>query len=367
MLLVCLSHFTAVYFRSEYEATGHLLPVQIAMIASPTFIALSGMMMGLMSVVYSRGFDRLRIKLADRALFLLTVGHALVIIARLWFEHDPRNALRMTVITDAVAVCVLAGVWLVPRTRSVTRVTLGLAVFAAAWLLIFFWQPTGSWATGIKEALVGGQPTRVLWYSVPIMQWLGVYLVCTALGEYIGGLYLLGDRKKVERTFMVVAAAAISLAIALRISSWPFRPSGSDEAHPWSWEPFFTPWSKLSPGPVYVLFFGGLGMALVSVVVMASHRRFGRIVLDRVTQIGRSSLAVFVLQNYVYYTLLGALALKQSKAWPEIFAVSLIPIFLFAAVWDKHQLNSVLTVGLAHFLRRQARRDPSQPSPASTG
>jgi uncharacterized membrane protein len=362
MLLVCLSHFTAVYFRSEYQNAGNLLPVQIAMLASPTFMAVSGMMVGLMSVVYSRGFDKLRIKLLDRALFLLTAGHFLVVLARL--QQDGVLALRSTVITDAVGVSLIIGLWLVPLTRARTRVLLGLTVFAIAWLLEYKWHPVAHGLLAVKEVLVGGLPNHVMWYTVPLLQWLAVYLMCTALGQRLGAYYLQNDRRAVERAFAVVAVSSILLGVALRVASWAFRPPVNPGAPVWLYEPFFSPWSKESPSPVYVLFFGGMGMALVWLVMVVSHRGWAGNALQGVTRIGRSSLAVFVLQQYVYYGLVGLVApvLPHSAAWPLFFALSLVPIFLFARVWDSRQLNRVLTVGVKkplerRFLQRTARGD----------
>jgi len=363
MLLVCLSHFTSVYFRAEYQSGGRVLPAQIGMLASPTFMAVSGMMVGLMSVVYSRGFNKLRIKLIDRALFLLTVGHVLVVMAR-FFEPPELTALRTTVITDAVGVSVLIGVWLVRLTRPRTRILLGVGLFAAAWLLVYGWQPIGTWSSVAKEVLVGALPNRVMWYTVPLLQWLGVYLVCSALGQHLGWLYLRDDRRGVERTFAMIAVASVVVAVTLRVISWGFRPpippGGS-----WLYEPIFSPWSKEVPSPVYVLFMGGLGMALVWLVVCISHRRLGARLLIGVTRIGRSSLAVFILQQYIYYALLDTLSLPRSRAWPLFFLISLIPIFAFAGVWDKRQLNTTLTVGLrSYFQKRADRSKAAQPASA---
>jgi uncharacterized membrane protein len=357
MLLVCLSHFTSVYFRVEYESSGHLLPVQIAMLASPTFIALSGMMIGLMSVLYRKGFNNLRIKLADRAIFLLTVGHVLIMASRLAFERDPMNAVRMTVITDVVGVCVLAGVWLVPKLPSRARVVLALLVFAVAWWMEMTWQPSQQWLLATKEIFVGGDPTRVMWYTYPVMQWLAVYIAATALGEYIGRQYAHHGGKVVERRLLLVGLAAVSAGVLLRVMSWPFRPALTGRMATWQWEPFFSPWSKLTAGPVYVLFFGGLGMLVVTAIMMASHRQIAEPVLGILSKVGRASLAVFVFQNYVYYGGFGWLNLTPGQAWPILFLISLLPILWFAAAWDKRQLNSKLTVGLSALLTKRRRPD----------
>jgi hypothetical protein len=65
MLFVCLSHFTGDYLLK----TG---PTQLAdclgtarMIASPTFVIVSGMVVGFLAKTNPNGFGQLRLKLVD--------------------------------------------------------------------------------------------------------------------------------------------------------------------------------------------------------------------------------------------------------------------------------------------------------------
>jgi uncharacterized membrane protein len=351
MLLVCLSHFTTAYLWPAIgDASSHLL-FEIGMVASPTFIALSGMMVGLTSVLYRRSFRSLQVKLTDRALFILTVGHLLLIVAE--FARSGSSVLRSTQMTDVVAVCLVIALWLTPVTRPRTRVGLGLAVLATAWILIFRWTPAGTSGAVAKEILVGTGPEALMSYTVPVLQWLGVYLICTALGQRIGSAYARHDRTAVERTFAVIAVASIATAAALRISSSPFRALAVHSTHPWAYGPLFSPWAKNTAGPVYILFFGGLGMALVYVVVIMSHRQIGTRALRSVAQIGRSSLATFLVQQYLYFSVLWAVSPRGARAWPVVFIVSLIPVFVFGRVWDKRQLNAKLTVGLRSLLENR--------------
>ena len=353
MLLVCLSHFTAVYFRREYETLGNLIPVKVAMLASPTFLAISGMMMGLLSVVYRRSFPALRVKLVDRALFVLTVGHVLIALARVAFERDTMTALRMTFVTDTVGVCVLVGALLITSTSSATRVMLGVGSFALSWALIVAWHPASTASAVAKEILVGGAPNTVMAYTVPWLQWLGVYLTCTALGEHVGSLYRRHRQRLIERTMATVAALSVLTAVLLRVGSWAFRSVHFVGSRARVLELFFSPWSKLSPSPVYVLFFGGLGLGLVAAVVVAVHHEQLPWLMGPVSRIGRSSLAVFTVQNYVYYAILGSLSLPRTPYWPLLFALTLAPIFLFSRFWDGRQLNRVLTVGVQRLILRR--------------
>jgi uncharacterized membrane protein len=355
MLLVCLSHFSLVYFHgASSDSARQALPAEIAMIASPTFVGISGMLIGLMSIVQREGFATLRIKLIDRAIFVLTVGHVLLAAGRV-FETGLTHVATSTVITDVVGVCLLISVWVTPAVRPGLRVLLGVIIFAAAWMLLFLWHPISIWGMAAKELLVGDRHRTVVWYSFPLLQWLGVYTICTAIGQRLGGFYARNDRSGVERTLAVISATSIAASLVLRAASWPFRTAATHGAplDSWQYEIFFSPWSKQTVSPVYVLFFGGLGVGLIWLVVRASHQNLGRQVLGTVSRIGRSSLAIYILQEYVYFTILWSLDLRQTWAWPLVFALTLLPIYAFAREWDRRRLNRVLTVGLVEFLNKR--------------
>src|SRR5947209_2248797 len=72
MILVCLSHFGTAYVREEQSLHVQLL-LAVSMLASPSFLFISGMMLGLLYDRSRRDFAPTRVALLDRALFLLTV------------------------------------------------------------------------------------------------------------------------------------------------------------------------------------------------------------------------------------------------------------------------------------------------------
>src|SRR5437870_5328374 len=97
LVLVCLSHFVAVYFGTKHVGGLFQLPafpIAIGMIASPTFVAISGTILGLLFVVQRDTFATLRLKLLDRAIFVLTVAHVLIACSRLPYERHATDALK---------------------------------------------------------------------------------------------------------------------------------------------------------------------------------------------------------------------------------------------------------------------------------
>src|SRR4051812_31427354 len=77
MMFVLLSHFGYTYFADQREATPLAMRL-VGMMASPTFAAINGLLIGFLYRSQGVNFGRIRVKLADRGLFLLTVGHALI-------------------------------------------------------------------------------------------------------------------------------------------------------------------------------------------------------------------------------------------------------------------------------------------------
>ena len=75
MLFVLLSHFASVQFAMAADAPLQQSLWRVSMVASPTFVLISGMMMGFLYETRRSSFGPVRDKLVDRALFLLTIGH----------------------------------------------------------------------------------------------------------------------------------------------------------------------------------------------------------------------------------------------------------------------------------------------------
>jgi uncharacterized membrane protein len=278
----------------------------------------------------------------------------------------------MSFMTDAVGVAVLVGLLLIDRSSPLARAIIGALLLALTWVLVFRWLPHKVFAEVGKELLVGAIPDRILAYSVPVLPWVGVYLAATAFGQHLGALYARGAARLVEWRFLSAGLVAIAVGVGLRVVGWGFR--GHIAMSPLTgmarFEPMFSPSTKLPPGPTYVLFYGGLGLVLISALAFVDHRGYLRWLVDWLGTIGRSSLAIFIAQFYVYYTFLGLAHIPYSPAWPLLYVASLVAIGLFARWWDGRGLNSILTVRLPVVLSwfDNWRRHPAaalHPAPAS--
>lgn len=347
MLFVCLSHFSTAYFpyvpSSDFSVRTAL--ISMGMLASPTFVCISGSILGLLSETDQESFDQLRLKLVDRALFMLLIGHVLIALTFVPVVGLSASALADVQITDVIAVSVLIGVGVVRTTSRLFRLSLGLACLAVSWMLVFAWHPAGRFGEGVKELVVGATQLHVLSSSFPILPWVGVYLMGVSFGQRLSDLYRRGDHKAVERVLLLASLCVFATALMAHAVRGAFAPTGQDVSQ-WLYAPIFSPWTKQPPSPAYFAFFGGLGLGLMWLVMSAAHRGLGRQVLRHAATVGRCSLGVFLAQFFVYWSLIRSRHLPYSAAWPLLLLASLVVLFRFAQFWDRHRLNRLLTVGL---------------------
>ena len=343
MVFVCLSHFGLEYFRRLDEPSIAKALYMVGMIGSPTFMLISGVMLGLLYEMRRGRFTQHRILLADRALFMLTVGHCLIMVANAPRLESLSETLQRGFITDALAVALLLGPTLVVNTSRRERALLAVSLFAGAWLLAIRWMPTNALDEVVRYLLVGSYPND-LPHNFPLLPWLAVYLGASVLGQWIGEQLARGQRLKVERSLLAWGVAAVTFVMVYKLAQWSLPMPSS---------PLLTvlgsPWKKLPPSPAYLLFYGGLGLVMVAGTLIAERRKLLQPLFKWAALLGRASLLVFILQFYVYYGLLLSLNLPYTPFWPLVFVASLAGITGLAKVWDDGANNRYLTVGLRHF------------------
>jgi len=343
MVFVCLSHFGLEYFRRLDEPSIAKTLYIVGMIGSPTFMLISGVMLGLLYETRRGRFDQHRLLLADRALFMLTVGHILIMVANAPRAESLAEAVQRGFITDALAIALLLGPTLVAHVSRRARVLFALVLFAGAWILAIQWTPATAFDEVLRYLLVGSYP-KDLPYNFPLLPWLAVYVAASVLGQWIGEQLARGRRLRVERSLLAWGVAAVTFVVLYKLSHWTLALPSS---------PLLTvlasPWEKLPPSPAYLLFYGGLGLMLVAGALIVERRKLMEPVFEWATLLGRASLLVFILQFYVYYGLVLSLNLPYTPFWPLVFVASLVGITAIAKVWDDGANNRYLTVGLRHF------------------
>ena len=349
MALVCLSHFQGA-FPLGSSGAGELV-TRMTRAATPTFFLVSGFVLGFLSFRSPRQFAAIRIKLVDRALFLLSAARIAIIVA-----HIPivglAGALDIVFVTDTIAVCVLVGTVVVPRIGMLGRAALGVSLYAAATCAVMFWIPqSGTAAQFVKHLLVGNRSDiapNVFLYSFPILQWLAVYLVATSLGERLARARAGG-----RRTGIAALAGLGALLIGAGLGLWSLRneleqlPSLAGSGHRVALLLITSPWQKLPPGADFLLCYLGAALLMVSTCLWLERVKPG--VLAPFALLGRNSLIVFVAQYFIFYSLIYSLHLAYTPLWPLIFAVSFLVLVPATLAWERVDGQRFLTVGYPGF------------------
>jgi hypothetical protein len=358
MLFVFLSHFTAAYFwpNGPFELASYLATA--SMIASPTFVIVSGMVIGFLAVTDPRGFPTLRIKLVDRGVFLLVIGHLLLVLTEgPTFAHFG-HAYSTSFITDAIAVAIIVGPWLLTAFGSRSRIALAVALFAFDWWAVVAWHPTGLfltvkiYAVGISN-LAGGVGAQVF----PIVPWIAVYLAATVLGERIGSLYAQGMQKTAQQLLARVGLVSfLAGSVAYAIVAINRRAGAAQGNIGTNLVNFLSIYQKFPPGIVYLLFFGGVGVVMLAVILEVDRRGMFPWGMNQLRHVGRASLFAFISEYALYRTFLARIDLPYTPWWPALFVLSVIVLMWASREWDRRGANRFLTVGIKALAARRIGR-----------
>jgi uncharacterized membrane protein len=341
MLLVCLSHFAGSYLPPDHAAARHI-SFLVGMIASPTFVVISGVMLGYLVCTSGPASGRLRAKLGQRGLCYLVAGHFL--IAAAYVGSTPRPPWAAVFITDSIGAAMLAGPAIVMATAPWIRLGLALALLAASCVVSSMWAPRPLALVLVKAIAVGEVgPGNPLWYAFPFVPWFSVYLAGTVLGERLGGVRKLAEDEARGGSLLAVTGALAACTAVATVLAQRLLPSVRTVLAPTaSGEHWFSAYQKVPPGPVYLGFFGGIGL-MCAACLMAWHRGLLPPVRKLVGPIGRSSFFVFVLQYYVYIFALPRMRLAYTPLWPLYYLASVVGIWACAVWWDRHHCNRFLT------------------------
>jgi uncharacterized membrane protein len=352
MLFVCVSHFGFVYFRRmpahELEYT---LITRVSMIATPTFVVLSGLMLGFLYRTRRYDIPELRAKLIDRALFMLTIGHVAIVLAEP-AAGAMSHALRWGYITDVIALGLLVGPVLVDRIPPGRRLALATALYATAWAAFVGWRPEPMALKLAKECFFGPLESRLTPGTFPVLPWLAVYIAATVIGEHLGAL------RAAEMKVMLTRLALACFFGALAVKAIPFglralgvlAPNGFIWALGW-------PFHKTPPSPTYLGLYGGLGLLMIRGLLAIDERPAVRRWLSVPAALGRASLVAFIAQAYLYFTVIAWWNHNYSAFWPVLLIASVGVVLAIGLWWERAGSNDVLGVGyraLISLVRRRA-------------
>jgi hypothetical protein len=353
MLFVLLSHFSGTYF-GEGAAIMPLLKT-ICMVASPAFMLISGMMLGLLYRRDTAEFGRVRLHLFDRALFLLTVGHMVIWLAHFLRLPDTHSLLRFSWITDSVAISVLLIGATISRMPARTRAVAAVTVYGFSWLMVLAWEPHLVSSEFVKDTLIGPYGHSNIWlYNVPLLPWLAIYLAGTVLGERLAVLSLRGEKARFAGEVFRLGLGAVAMSVVLKVCFLTIR-GLHIVTNTRTLAALRTTASmsfKLPPSPMYVLLFGGWALLIFATILTLEDRPLAESFIQWTALLGRNSLFVFLVQFYVYIVALEYFRLPVTAWWPLFFIATVVLITLAAREWDRNGLNRYLSMrGVAQMLK----------------
>jgi len=348
MLFVCLAHFGYAYFGlNGADRTGWIV-LTIGRIASPTFMLISGIVLGILYAFHREDFSSLRDHLIDRGIFLLTVAHVTIAGAHFAVPGGIPIALVSGVITDSIGFNLIVGALLITRTSPMRRLVVGAIVYGVAWILVFLWQPQATWVELTKQVLVGS--TRVLdstWeFDCPLAPWFAYYFAASALGEKLGALYMAGESARIKRLVLRLGAMAFTLGlVSLLIALHRFRAVAHRSTIVNILSILGSPMKKNPPSPAYFALYGGVGLLmLLFFLKLESIRGAG---LGLAVMVGQTSLFAFVIQYYVYLAIIYPMHLSYTVVWPLYFVASVVTVAFTCWIWRHRGYNRFITVGYA--------------------
>jgi predicted acyltransferase len=104
------------------------------------------------------------------------------------------------------------------------------------------------------------------------------------------------------------------------------------------------PFQKQPPTPTYLGPYAGIGLLLLRAMMALDKHPRTRAWLAPAAMLGRVSLATFIAQYYVYFTLLKLWDPPYSPWWPLMFAVSLVVVFGISALGSAATTSSASAI-----------------------
>jgi uncharacterized membrane protein len=354
MLFVCLSHFT--WAASETLGPSRLFGslMTISMVASPTFLLVSGITLGYVHRQTPGSYGHFKAKLRERGILLLTVAHWAMVPSFFYMAPRAHEALRVLPITDTIGVCLLIGPLLVERVTRRARGVIAAGLLALTWTVILTLPLHPTEATRIVEGALFGAGNNPWWfYSFPVVPWFAVYLLGSVIGEKIS-FRLQAERRDFSWTFVKWAGGFTIAALLLEIGSAVVITFASERAAlAGSLGILANPLLKYPPTVAYLLTYSAAGLVMAAITARLVEGNHLRWLTKRAGEIGRSSLPIFVVQSYLYY-FIELHVLPPRHVWPLYFLATLGIVYLTARLWLAAGGNELLRLPGWHRYRLPA-------------
>jgi uncharacterized membrane protein len=338
MIAVCLSHF--IFVNPSY--IGNSMTLQtfriIVRFASPAFMIISGMMLGYLYKNNIEKWDVVKEKLIDRGLFLLSIGHLFMMSGHIMVSQGFYSLLKWEFITDNIGINIIIGCIIMTKLRDNLILALSIIILFSNYLILLNWFPGLNSLDILKEAIIGSlQPSHFNWIF-PFLPWLGIYLFGIYIGRILTKKINLYGRENIAKFFISWSLGLMISAMAVKgTMKFLFHISGDG----WNLG-CVTCRNPASIG--FFIFFGSITFALLFMFFKFGNHNPLKIYIRYASMLGRNSFMIFVIQYYIYYTILFKLKLSYSLLWPLYFFITLTIISLAIYFWDRNGLNRLIGI-----------------------
>ncbi|MEO6837816.1 MAG: heparan-alpha-glucosaminide N-acetyltransferase domain-containing protein [Ginsengibacter sp.] len=340
MIFVFLAHFVE-YYLNRYGKISQLQNVfTITHLASPTFMLISGTMLGYLFYTKKENFGPTRRKYIDRGLFLLTIAHVLIRISWIPMIQFAHGSHRTTFITDTIGLCLIIGAIGISRISMRNRIILALVLYCISWFVVSFHNPKNSFLEILAELFCGELHNTYFFDNFPFLPWLSLYLIGTTIGEKIGYYQKNGSKKRINQ--ILWKSGAFSLLAGEVLLKIVYHTNIRAYLH--FDMTFFSSLQKDPPGIIYFLFYGGYGLLLLWVLNKLVEKKLLTGAIYILEIIGKNSLFAFIIQYYIYFSILIWIDPPYSSFWPIFFLATLIIQIIVIKLWDVKGFNRYLTV-----------------------
>lgn len=343
MLFVFLSHFAEYYFINNAKLKIFHILGRITMIASPTFMLISGITLGYLFATKKNNFVLIQRKFADRGLFLITIAHILIYYA--WrpyiaFSHASNWVLF---ITDTIGICLIVTPMLLTRIKPNGRIVLSILLFSISWIVADSGNFKNLFFNILAETFFGHLKLDYLFDCFPVLPWFSLYLTGTILGEKIFTYQIKEKVKNIKRLFLLTGLISIVSALIL-IQVYNILNSMDITILSTNVIEILHYTQKNPPGLTYLLFYGGAGMILLYCLsIIIEHKRFEWII-SNLEIVGRTSLFAFIIQYFMYFSIVVWINPPYVKLWPILFIATAFINIVIVKFWYKMGFNKFITV-----------------------
>ncbi len=330
----------------------------------PMFMGIAGLTMAYLLTRSGRDVRSVARRYVRRAVELLVGAHVAITIGTwplYWSEYSFLDIfLRRWHITDAIAVCILAGPPLILALSDRARLIIAILIPIGCRAITAFWHPDAVALGAAKELLFGiddYDPSPTLFNVYAIFPYLSMFLFGTLLATPVVNAIRDAQVPRLVRRLFVLSAALFATGAAAVGGYMLLRRQLDPQVHG-DWLGFFFPSKITTLLPIYL----AMATVLIALVIWRIEHQHRFAWLDfGLTVFGRTSLFAYISQ---YYLIQGAPAILgivgAVPLWLFFPLMALFTLIMFVACYYYARLKQYVRTGDFQSIRERVTRPAAQ-------